>query len=303
MMCSTSSGTAGRSSYPGYTSHWPEHPTFRSSIILVACLILAVCSVIAMIAGGRRNETDTMVSGAGFALLAAALTSIGLTNAGCGSSRISRRITTFRNDGSAAGIRIPHKLDIRVLTMLLGSAVATFPALVPQWESTHLSLFDEMFLRMGGESVAVGSAVVSLGLLSLVFVVHGSDTLDLHTHGIRFVQVRKVLWRTRTSEVDLTWDEIESLTASTRPGSGNRWSPPLPTIEITTETRDDYTIDLYRLVCEPNTTMTLLDRLWRNPDSRSELCRSDSVGLLRPPPLRDRREAARGRTKQRRIRA
>lgn len=284
---------------------WPQR--FRPGDLFFSIAALSAAALFTSLAfqGVERSEMAYSSGFAGGAALMFSLALIGFRDAGFRYLRRPRGLIVHCDPERGNGLEIPHRRTNTALLLgvLVGAATYGIAGFIG-W----LFGSDETLLPFGRDSqwgavLLLSGAVVSIGIATWYLAFRSTTELRLYATGIERRKVQRIPFASRTTTCHIPWDgvaHVEGLGSGHRIGSArraiirlHRATPLHGPVETSRDADKMMDIQAHLLAAEPNTLLTLLKRLSENEIDRSRITASDTVELLRPPPLRERFRAAR----------
>ncbi len=282
---------------------WPQRVSYGWLAALAMALIGAGIGVLSVMLGIRRDEAGITIGFAALTLMII-LVSIGMLQfVGFRWIRLSSRISSTTTE-HGVGIKIPADRSILLLVVLLAcGAVSGLTAAATWYMDFGETLLPASRDNRGGANVMaiLGAAGLVMAILFLMF--RAPATLQLTPSGVRYHIRRHCFFRTIDIDNCADWSDIISIIPETHiiPNSFSDLHNPLVrvTVRQSSSTSTDIASDeeilirAHLLVSEPNTLLSLINRMKDHPEDRELLAEPESRKLLMPPPLRARFRSAR----------
>lgn len=285
---------------------WPQR--FRPAMLIgsVATSALAILGIRTVGESWRIEDPLVTAGYCGGSLLMTMIALGLLREAGFRYLGLSGKIRPIRNPSHGNGVSIPTTrilIPFLIISLIAGAcygATASVGWFIGAEESLLPNGRDSRADAVYMATLAALASTLALFLASIRI----KTVVSIYSGGIERYSHRRILLSNKVSRIFVRWQDItlvdgRIIDSFQNPGIDIHTSPQIEREERTPHD-EEHKIALmaHVLVTEPNTLFALLKRLHENPDDRALVHEADAVELLRPPTLRQRFRAARGRKAQ-----
>lgn len=253
----------------------------------------------------RTSDVRVAIGATGSSIAVLILTISSFRGAGFRNLRLPRSVAVHHDPEHGAGLRIPTNGTDVWTTVAAMLGLTTYGTAAAYASYTGLG---EALLPFGRDNregaLFMAVCAVCLGTIAvLIASIRFNTTLYICERGIRRHVRRRIFLKKQVFDMFVPWEGVTRVGVGDLGVRGGNTANPVIDLHTTelvppeSKTRHDsehrLAIMAHQLVVEPNTLFHLLKRLVDNPRDRGLLADAEALGLLRPPPLRERFRAAR----------